>query len=182
MYKRTFSDLIAEFEAKFLAFNPIENCFEIEQYFAKGKADAKKKLIADGVLNKEWLRNYETRNGKVKNDFQGLYVFLNHETPFYVGISKGVIGRIDQHLKGRSHHTSTLAYNIGIIRHELMTGTKYSGTRRAFDFTTCVEPAKEFLRKRKLAWLPIENAEELYLFEIFCSMKFQCWLNRFETH
>lgn len=182
VYKKEFVGLINEFESKFEAFNPVKNCFEISSYFASGKTDAKRKLLQDGFLSKLWLRDYKTRNGKVKNDFQGLYVFVSGEVPIYVGISKGVIGRIDQHLKGRSHNTSTLAYNIGIVRHELISGKKYSSTRHGFDFVTGVEPAKEFLRKQKLAWIHIDNAEELYLFEIFCAMKLHCWLNRFGTH
>lgn len=181
-YKKQFTDLINEFESKFEAFNPVKNCFEISACFTSGKGDAKKKLLENGLISKHWLRDYETRNGKLKNDFQGLYVFVSGDVPFYVGISRGVIGRIDQHLKGRSHNTSTLAYNIGIIRHELISGKKYTGTRDGFDFVSGVEPAKEFLRKQKIALIHIENTEELYLFEIFCAMKLRCWLNSFETH
>lgn len=181
-YKKTFIDVINEFENKFNQFNPFENNFDIHIYFEKGEATAKKLLLKDKILDEKWLRPYKTKTGKIIMDFPGLYVFINDKTPFYVGISKNVVSRILQHLKGKSHHTSTLAYNIGLIRHELITGLPHAGTRDEFSFIDGVEPVKLFLRKQRLAWIPIMNAEELYLFEIFCSMKMGCWLNKFETH
>ena len=45
-----------------------------------------------------------------------------------------------------------------------------------------VEPAKIFLLRQKIAFLPINNDEELCLFEIYCSMKLGTWFNDFETH
>lgn len=128
------------------------------------------------------MRDYKTKKGKVKKDFKGLYVFLNGDIPFYVGISKGVIGRIQQHLKGHSHNQSTLAYNIGLVRYQLMKGETYSGGRKHFDFKADVSPAKEFLLGQSLALLPMESDEEMYLFEIYCAMSLQCYLNKFETH
>ncbi|MBI3512277.1 MAG: GIY-YIG nuclease family protein [Bacteroidetes bacterium] len=183
-FQKSFSDLVKDFEIKFANFDPTANCFEIGNYFGAriGQVAATKKLIADGKIKSEWLREYETKSGKTKNDFIGLYVFLNDNCPFYVGISKGVIGRIFQHTKGHNHNTSTLAYNIGLIRYELLTGQKHLGDRKELNFKTEVEPVKEFLLRQKIALLPIDNHEELYLFEIFCSMKLQTFLNKFETH
>ncbi len=183
--QKTFGELVVDFESKYSDFNPIVNSFDICDYFGTGtgKVAATKKLIKDGKVKEEWLRNYETKNGnQKKEDFKGLYIFLNKDKPFYVGISKCVIGRIFNHTKGHSHNTSTLAYNIGLIRYEIMTGRKHTGNRNDLNFKTEVEPIKEFLLKQRIAFLPIENDEELYLFEIFCSMKLKTILNKFETH
>lgn len=98
--------------------------------------------MAPGIHNKKGGK------GETKKDFQGIYVFVHDRTPFYIGISKGVIGRIIQHTKGHSHHTSTLAYNIGLIRYEIEKGHKYIGGRKEFDFKADVAPAKEFLLKQ----------------------------------
>jgi predicted GIY-YIG superfamily endonuclease len=183
-FEKSFSDLVRDFETKFSDFNLISKSFDVAEYFGSGtgKVAATKKLIADGKIKKEWLRDYKTKKGNIKKDFMGLYVFINDDFPFYVGISKGVIGRIFQHTKGHSHNTSTLAYNIGLIRFELMAGRKHIGGRKELNFKTEVEPVKEFLLRQKVALLPIDNHEELYLFEIFCSMKLQTFLNKFETH
>lgn len=180
----TFCELTDTFEDKFSKFNPTVNCFDIAEYFSEGtgQVSAREKLLANNKIEADWLREYQTKKGKVKTDFSGLYVFINDKTPFYVGISKGVIGRIFQHVKGHSHNTSTLAYNIGLIRHELLIGEKYLGERKEFDFKTKVEPVKLFLLKQKIAFLHIDNPEELALFEIFCSMKLKTILNKFETH
>jgi hypothetical protein len=184
VYKTSFSDLVSNFENKLSGFNPSQKSFDLKNYFSgkKGQVAITKHLIADNLIEEKWLRDYATKKGKKKKDFKGLYVFLYGDTPFYVGISKGVIGRIQQHLKGHSHNQSTLAYNIGLIRYEILKGEKYAGGRKHFDFKADVTPAKEFLLRQKLAFLPIENDEEMYLFEIYCAMSLQCWLNKFETH
>lgn len=183
-YDVPFSKVVLAFEKKLAAFDPVKSSFEIGKYFIKGKghANIKKDLLRDGLIQNQWLKSYTTKSGRVKTDFKGLYVFLNGQTPFYVGISKGVISRIIQHLKGHSHHTSTLAYNIGLELHYLLKKERYGGKRKSFDFKTHVGPAKEFLRKQRLAFLPVSNNEELYLFEIYCAMHLQCRLNKFETH
>lgn len=173
----TFEELVDGFEEKFAKFNPIVNCFNIADYFSEGigLSTAKKKLLVHKKIENNWLNEKE-------NDFSGLYIFLNDKTPFYVGISKGVIRRILQHTKGHNHNTSTLAYNIGLIRYELTKGKKYIGKREDLNFKTEVEPVKKFLLKQKIAFLPINNPEELALFEIYCSMKLKTALNKFETH
>jgi len=180
----TFQELTDTFEEKFSRFNPSVNCFDIAEYFSEGngQVSARKQLLKDNKIEPDWLRVYKTKKGNTKIDFSGLYIFINNKTPFYVGISKGVIGRIFQHTKGHNHNTSTLAYNIGLIRYELLTGEKHLGERKELNFKSEVEPVKQFLLKQKIAFLHIENYEELALFEIFCSMKLKTMLNKFETH
>ena len=181
---KSFLEMINDFETKFSNFDPLSNCFEVSDYFGPGigQVAATNKLIKNGKVKSEWLRQYETKKGKTKKDFRGLYVFINDDSPFYVGISKGVISRIFQHTKGHNHNTSTLAYNIGLIRYQILTGQNHIGTRKELNFKTEVEPVKKLLLRQKIALLPIDNHEELYLFEIFCSMKLQTLLNKFETH
>tara|TARA_R110000868_G_scaffold107058_2_gene293047 strand:+ start:1273 stop:1878 length:606 start_codon:yes stop_codon:yes gene_type:complete len=181
---KSFSKIINEFDDKFSNFNLINNCFDLADYFheGSGQVTATKKLIEDGRIQKNWLRKYKTKSGKTKTDFKGLYVFLIDKTPFYVGISKGVIGRVIQHIKGHNHNTSSLAYKIGLKRFELLSGNKYKGSRKELNFKTEVEPVKDFLSRQKIAWLNIDNDEELFLFEVYCSMKLRTILNDFETH
>lgn len=179
-YKNSFDEIIVNLENKFNQFNPIENSFPIELYFGEGKGEetAKEFLLKDGKIKSEWL----TQNQKGKQDFNGLYIFINNSVPFYVGISKGVIGRIYQHLKIHNHYSASLAYKIGLIKYEYENGHPYMGLRKNLDIKHYIEPIQEFLLKQKLALLSIENIEERYLFEIYCSMKLGTWLNDFETH
>lgn len=184
IYKASFTEIVSNFEKKLKEFNPIENCFEMEKYFGVkgGIVTIRKKLIDDGIINKNWLLEYKTKGGKTKLDFKGLYIYIYDDVPFYVGISKGVIGRTLQHLRGHSHNTSTLAFNIGLLGYEIRNGKKYIGNRKQFDFKSDVTPAKQFLLKQKIAFLPIPSDEEMYLFEIYCAMNLQCCLNKFATH
>jgi predicted GIY-YIG superfamily endonuclease len=178
VYKPSFSELVAGFEKKLAEFNPTRNCFDIEPYFGdkSGLKSATKSLIADNRISKDWLPPDTIKEGNEKNDFQGLYVFIHNDTPIYTGISKGVIGRILQHVKGANHYSATLAYIIG------RTMSKHTGKREELNFANNVKPYQKFLLQQKIAFLPIQNIEEMYLFEIYCAMQLQCSLNTFETH
>ena len=181
---KSFSELVSGFESKYAKIDFNKSSFPINQYFGSsmGQVSATLKLLADNKIKQDWLEDRYTKNGNIKNDFKGIYFFINDKTPFYVGISKGVIGRILQHTKGHSHNTSTLAYNIGLLRYELISGNKYLGVRKELNFKNEVEPVKKFLLNQKIAFLHIDNDYELYLFEVYCSMKLRTILNNFETH
>jgi hypothetical protein len=185
-YKITFTEIVNSFKDKLERFDPVKNCFDIEEYFAEekgnGAASIRKNLLSSNIVHERDIYTYQTKNKKNKMDVKGLYVFIHENVPFYVGISRGIIHRTLQHLRGKSHNTSTLAYNIGLIKYKIDRGEDYAGVRKDFDYNFNVAPAKEFLLKQKIAFLPIKNSEELYLFEIFCAMELKCWLNKFETH
>lgn len=183
-YDSSFQDLVSKFDEKLEAFNFLNNSVTIEDYFYFGAGDKSiiKKLINDNKVKVEWCREYYTKDNNKKFDFKGIYFFLLNDKPFYIGISKGVIGRICQHIKGKNHNTSSLAYKLGLLRFEYLNKRKHIGTRKELNFENEVEPVKKFLQKQRIAWIPIENDEELYLFEIYCSMKYKTILNDFKTH
>lgn len=183
-HKYSFQTLVNNFPEKLDEFDPVNNCIEIQSYFGEGygSVSAKEKLLKDGIIENNWLYKYVTKKGKEKEDFKGIYIFLYHKIPFYVGISKGVIGRILQHVKGNNHFTSTLAYNIALLQYEKKFDKEYIGERKKFDFKNNVTPVKKFLLHQQIAFLPIFCDEELYLFEIYCAMKYGTMLNSFETH
>ncbi len=126
------------------------------------------------MLNKNKKINSET-------DFKGLYIFLHGKNPFYIGISRGVIGRIQQHLKGKNHNTATLAFKIGSQIYISENKEKYT-TREKLDFKNEIEPVKDFLMKQKIVLIPVNDDDELALFEIYCSIKLETKLNSFKTH
>lgn len=182
--EKSFEEIIDTFSKKINDFNPLNSCFFIEEYFGKGKgfSTSLKLLLKDERIQNDWLRDYKTKKGTIKTDFKGLYVFIHDNIPFYVGISKGVIGRLLQHVKGQNHNTSTLAFNIGKIHYKLTKGVEFKGERKELNYESEVEPVKQFLMKQKVAFIKIDNDDELALFEIYCSMKLETWLNSFETH
>jgi predicted GIY-YIG superfamily endonuclease len=177
----SFEDIINGFELKFSEFNLAKCSFDISKYFNKrsGTSTAKKKLVADGIIKSDWLTVKDDEN---QTDFKGLYVFLSEDKPFYVGISKNVIQRINQHIKGHNHNSASLAYSIGLINYEFREKKKHQGSREKLDFKTYVKPVQEMLIKQKIALFHIDNDDELYLFEVFCSMRLQTNLNKFKTH
>ncbi|HKV05367.1 MAG TPA: hypothetical protein VJO53_09710 [Candidatus Acidoferrales bacterium] len=115
------------------------------------------------------------------DDFSGCYVLLHHAKPFYVGISRGVVGRLRQHGTGTTHFDASLAYRIARERvtHKMTreAAMKDPVFRRAF------EEAQQLLTRCTVAFIEIPNALELYLFEAYCAMELDTsrW-NTFQTH
>ncbi|MGC1618533.1 MAG: hypothetical protein WA765_08585 [Candidatus Acidiferrum sp.] len=114
-------------------------------------------------------------------DFPGCYVLSRSDLPFYVGISRGVVGRLRQHVIGRTHFDASLAYLMacGKVTHNMKRAEamKNDPFRRAFD------EAQRLLRDSAVAFIEISNPLELYLFEAYCAMELNTgeW-NTFRTH
>ena len=148
-----------------------DNAYAITELvaFRKGKSAARKFLLDQGHDN--WFADGDA-------DFMGIYVWYHDGKPFYVGISRGVLGRLKQHVSGRSHFSASMAYKIARTLHD-----DYDGGREDFD-PDCekIGRVQEWLLQQKVALLPIPDPDQLALFEIYCSMKMDTVLNTFETH
>jgi hypothetical protein len=118
---------------------------------------------------------------KRQNDFSGCYVLLRDGKPFYVGISRGVVARLRQHVTGTTHFNATLAYRMACEKfpHDKTQATamKDPAFRKAF------EEAKQLLAGCSAAFIEIPDPVELYLFEAYCAMELDTheW-NTFRTH
>lgn len=114
-------------------------------------------------------------------DFPGCYVFLDNEKPVYVGISRTVVKRLVQHLNTDSHNSASLVYRMAskAYPHEL----KRDQAMKDDQFRKVFFEERERLRRMKVAFIEIKNDLELYVFEVFASMKLDTkeW-NTFRTH
>ncbi len=74
---------------------------------------------------------------RLGEDFSGCYVLLHAGKPIYVGIARGVIQRVRQHVMGRSHNDASLAYLMATKKtgHEMKRedAMKDASFRAAFD-------------------------------------------------
>lgn len=118
-------------------------------------------------------------------DFSGCYVLLENKQPIYVGISRGIIGRLKQHVCGRTHFDASLAFRIAIKKHPDQTIVKLSRSNAMLDplFGTSFAEAQAYLRTLNVAYIEINNPLELYIFEPYCAIELDTnqW-NSFETH
>jgi hypothetical protein len=136
--------------------------------------------LAEFCISAVGVKTIAKRLGRT-GDFSGCYVMLRRTVPFYVGISRGVIGRLRQHGTGRTHFDASLAYRMACekVPHDLTrkAAMEKSEFRRAFD------EAKHLLAGANVAFVEITNPLELYLFEAFCAMELDTheW-NTFRTH
>lgn len=166
----SFQEIVRKFPQNLAEFNPVEKAFPVTEVFGPGKGPSTslKLLQAKGIITKP-------------NDFKGLYVLLKGNEPFYVGISRKVVQRIQQHVKGGSHNSASLAYKIGLDIYEEEKRIKYSGKRAGLtkDF---LKGGQQRLLQQRIAIWPIDCDNELYLFEVFCSMELRTPYNDFRTH
>lgn len=118
--------------------------------------------------------------GKVV-DFPGCYVFSDQGKPLYVGISRGVVKRLVQHLNFESHYTASLVYKMATedYPHEM----KRDQAMKDDQFRAVFLSAQGRLRQMTVAFVEIHNDLELYVFEVFAAMKLDTdtW-NTFRTH
>lgn len=121
-----------------------------------------------------------SRTGR-STDFPGCYVFINAGKPVYVGISRGVVKRLVQHLNFQSHNTASLAYRIASedFPHEM----KRDQAMKDDEFREVFLSAQGRLREMSVAFIEIGNDLELYLFEVMAAMHFDTAIwNTFRTH
>lgn len=118
--------------------------------------------------------------GRTK-DFSGCYVLLRGSAPFYVGISRGVVGRLRQHGTGKTHFDASLAYRIACekVPHDLTR----NNAMKDIAFLEAFSVARDLLRSSNVAFIEIPNPLELYLFEAYCAIELDTsdW-NTFRTH
>ncbi len=114
-----------------------------------------------------------------QKDFKGLYVFWESETAVYVGISKNVIRRLVQHIKGTTYHSSTLPIKILKMDDENAYG-KLGRKEFTSEILKLVQYGK--IQKMKISFISIDDDVELYLFEVYCAIELDCRYNTFETH
>lgn len=130
----------------------------------------------DGVGLKTLLQRF-----RKPQDFPGCYVLLDKKAPIYTGISRGVVGRIIQHVKGKTHTDASLAYAMAerALPHSVSRDNAMKDPRFQAEF----QRAQRYLRSLEVAFIEIPDDLELYLFEVYCSMELNThkW-NTFRTH
>jgi len=121
------------------------------------------------------------RELSIPGDFPGCYVLIENDVPLYVGISRGVLKRLRQHVLGKTHFDASLAYRMAshAVGHELTRSEamQHPVVKAEFD------AAQTRLRAMRVAFIEIQNDLEIYLFEAYCAMELETsvW-NTFRTH
>ncbi len=119
-------------------------------------------------------------------DPRGCYVFMRGRKPIYVGISKHVIKRICEHINGTTHNSATLAYKMAAAAVKPKVSGKKPTRGAAMtkgEFMRVFKEKRCRLLDMRVAFIPIDNPLELYLFEAYAAMELRTgrW-NTFATH
>ena len=119
------------------------------------------------------------------HDPSGCYVLIDGWRSIYVGISRGVLKRIRNHVRGSTHFAATLAYRIAATQHPHMMTASHA--MRDTEFQMRFQESRNYLMSLTTAFVEIANPLELYLFEPYCAMELRTgfetggW-NTFLTH
>ena len=142
---------------------------------------AKMKKAMAKPINMKVGKKMTLKQLKRERDFSGCYVLLKNRKPFYVGISRSVIKRLTQHVKGKTHFAASLAYRMACEQrpHTL----RRTFAMQDMQFQKEFNRAKMEIQSMDVAVIEINDPVELYLFEVFCAMQFgTCRFNTFTTH
>ena len=100
---------------------PIDNCvhtFEklaasvLPNHFKLLKAAIQSPTAADTFFGFKSVTKEILSRLNRSTDFPGCYVFIDGEKSIYVGISRGVIKRLVQHLNFDTHYSASLVYRM----------------------------------------------------------------------
>lgn len=128
--------------------------------------------IGPKTILKRWNRS---------TDPSGCYVLLDNDTPIYVGISRSIVQRLTDHIKGGDNFTATLAYKMARAEHP--TSQTANDAMKDASFMSIFAKNKDYLTTLHVAFIDISDPIELCLFEIYCAMQLDtCRWNTFRTH
>jgi hypothetical protein len=117
----------------------------------------------------------------LNGDFSGCYVLIEHGKPIYAGISRGVVKRLIQHVRGDDENSASLAYRMAAHKNPHKLRRKVAMAKPAF--RAAFESKRAFLCSLDVAFIEIDCPVELYAFELYCSLELDTgqW-NTFRTH
>lgn len=112
-----------------------------------------------------------------KNEISGLYIFYEANKAVYIGISKTIIRRIKQHMRGKSHYESSLAYLI------FKEKRGFKGPRLNDEYKKHRENIQSMMREEwTFKIIPEKRPHERYFLEIYLAIKLKTRWNDFDTH
>ncbi len=94
-------------------------------------------------------------------------MLLDQNQPVYVGISKHIITRLREHVRGTDHLSATLVYRIAASNHPH--GMTAAQAMKDSEFQSRFEEARQYLLSLYVSFVEIDNPLELYLFEPYWS-------------
>ncbi len=112
-------------------------------------------------------------NLKGLKNFKGLYAFWKKEDLMYVGVSKYVINKLFQEIKGNTYKEAIFAHKIAYADNKDLPNNKVP--------KPIIKKIQDTqISKMQISYIEINNDIELYLFEIFAALYFESLFNTFE--
>ena len=149
------------------------------------KFNKKIKVIKKHIVNRQTVQEVLTNPKKNIPPKSGAYFFYNTEENkiVYIGISRNIKSRLQQHINHKSSLSASLAYLMA--KDELKNKT-VTEIKACFEKTNseknCRKKHQNKIKQFKVAFHEFDNNFELALFEIYASIKLESKWNSFKTH
>ena len=197
-----FDELVKDFETAWESLKNRKHLIDVSEHFGDGKGPASSFAFLSGSRSDLLERKKDCDENEIK-DFPGIYAFFHDDKPYYVGISRGVIKRIQQHIKGTTHFSASLAFKMAVdvakqegklkenekdgsllffANEKVSEGERLVRKELQDKLRDGFNEAKTFLKNSQVNFMRIDNSDQRALFEIYCAMQAGLYLNSFETH
>ncbi|MFY0627002.1 MAG: hypothetical protein JXR07_11940 [Reichenbachiella sp.] len=137
-----------------------------------------------GSIFNNWVTTDQKEKNKPQNEVKGVYVFYADKKPIYVGISRGILGRMKDHFLGKTHYSASLVYLMLRDEYDRENGELYVGKRS--DFKLFEDKRADTQSGMRDNWdisiIPIKDNYEMYFTEIYLACHLKTYWNSFETH
>lgn len=149
------------------------------------KFDEKITEIEKNIAKNQTIQEILKENQKIIPKGAGVYFFYDTEQEkiVYVGISRKIKFRLQQHTNHKSSNSASLAYLMA--KNELK-NPQVKNIKDCFEKANNVENCRNKhqnkIKQFKVAFVEIENNFELALFEIYAAIKLKSYWNSFKTH
>ena len=137
----------------------------------------------DSLFRNEELFPYFELNSRLvakaanKNELKGIYVFIENETPVYVGTSRTIFRRLRQHGWGTKQGQCSLACTIA---QDILYGTEFLNEKLHIPHAELTE-AKEKVQDFKVCLMPVDEDYDLYFLEVALAGLLKTKWNNFRT-
>jgi hypothetical protein len=119
---------------------------------------------------------------------KGIYVFVENNCPIYVGRSKNIRNRFDQHCRNSSDHNSApFAFNLAKEKYENKFGSTKGTSRKELSiipaFSELFGNEKKRVSKMRIRMMEIDDPVAQTIFEVYAALKLNTTkYNDFDTH
>ena len=136
------------------------------------------------VFKEYEVRTYKNREGNIKKDSSGIYVFWVDSKPAYIGRSHRLMRRIKDHVSCSNRNTSSFGHGISKLIYKHDNPKQRIPKDILKTDKRCRDIVRNYIKSLEVSFYYVspQQEERLYLLELYLSMRYRTVMNRFKPH